>query len=328
MRLLLKYIVTVAITVAMIACSDDDHFRINGKIDGEPTMNLRIVYHDGTALRTAVIASREGDFEYFGSAPAGAVAEIYDYEGHLIARTYVANGQNTDLRLSGTDRFGIEASGNRQAAQWAAALQANAEALRAGGATANAAIARYVGEHPGEMTSTLLLAYDYDVGADPAGADSLLQIISPQARPGRYTQNLDYHFQRLLAPTATDSLPSIPYRRRDGRPDTLAAGTPALLAFTAGSAADRDSIRPTLRRLAHAHRVLEISNDPDTNSWRRHTAPDSGAWTQTWFAAGFAHPTLAPLGIPGVPFFIVTDSAGRAVYRGPSVSLAARALEK
>lgn len=318
----LLYILMCAVAAALCGCGDDERFRVAGTIEGNPTMNLRVSWYSDGAAHALITAARAGEFELQGSAPAGTVLEIADYENRLLGRTYVANGQELTLRLDRDNPRRIEASGNDAAAEWADFLRANADAS---GAAVNSAIADYIGSHPDRLVSTLLLTCDYDAAADPFGADSLMQLIVPAARPAALTESFNFLLQRMVQAGASE--PVVPFRYL-ARNDSLRIFRPSdapfsLLAMVNNRTGRADSVLPALKELVGRRHlaILEISLDSDSAEWKRNTRRDTATWTQTWGAAGFAARGIAPLAVPAVPYFIVCDSAGRQLLRTGSVAV-------
>lgn len=48
----------------------------------------------------------------------------------------------------------------------------------------------------------------------------------------------------------------------------------------------------------------------------------SAIWLQTWAPGSVASTNIGKLSIPRLPYFIVADSTGAQIYRGPSISTA------
>lgn len=319
----------VALSMFAAACGDEERFRLSGSIEGAPSMNLVVSYHNGESYQRAITAAREGSFEVFGRAPSGAVVEIRDYEQRLLGRTYAADGDDIELKLSRRSSNAIEASGTATASEWAAFLSANSDSLDAGGRTANAAIAAFVGAHPQSIVSTILLTVNFDASVDPAGADSLMQLIEPSARPAALTEAFNYQLSRMVTENATTRV--LPFRYLDRR-DSLRVLRPGdaritLLAVDNNRSGRSDSIVPMLRRLRRGHgaselAIVEFSVDADTIEWKRNTRTDTATWHQGWGAAGLASRGIDRLGLPSVPFFVVCDSAGTQLLRTRSAAKA------
>ncbi len=314
--------------ILLSSCGDEERFRITGTIDGNPTMNLKAGYYADDAYNSLITAARDGQFEFYGSSPSGTVIEIFDYDNRLLGRTYAHNGQSVNLRLDRNNPNRIEASGNETAAAWASFLRDNADSLAAGSRSANAAIARYIGTHTDKIESTLILVGNFDAWADPAGADSLMQMIEPSARPAALTDGFNYLLQRLVLASASGEV--LPFHYLD-RKDSLRTFSPSrrplsLIAIDNNRSSRADSIVPVLKRLSRSSgrrlTIIEMSVDADTMEWKRSTRRDTATWPQGWGAGGIAARGIDRLGIPAVPYFIVCDSTGRQLHRGRSAARA------
>ncbi len=318
---IIKSVLAAAVLLSA-SCSDDERFRVSGHIEGNPTMNLRVGYYSRGAYQSLVTAAREGDFEFFGNSPQPAVIEIFDYDNRLLGRGYISNGQVLELRFDPADFYATEAEGNDVSSRWNAFLRSHGEALSTGDTVANRVIAEYIGTHPDDIVSTLLLTNHYNAGIDAAGADSLLELISATARPAALTESFNYQLQRLI--TATDTIGTLTYF--DG--DSARTLNPSAHHATAIVLDDRDSRTDSIKEaLAAMHRrrdatVLELGSDADMGMWRVHLTLDSAAWQRGWIASPLSSPQLEHLGITSVPFFLVCDSTGHIRYRGPSAAAA------
>lgn len=307
------------------SCGDSEHFRIKGVIEGNPTMNLRVSYMSDGKYVPIITAARDGEFEISGVSSYGTVVEISNYENKLLGRTYAVNGEEIELILSPDDPNRIEAEGSAIAGRWASFLHDNAEVF-AGGA-ADSMIAEYVGRHPEDIVSTLLLITSYDSSRNPAEADSLLQLIEPAARPASLTEDFNNLLQRMVAQGAAGSV--TPFHFLDRR-DSIRLFRPsdaevALLVFDNNRCGRADSIVPTLKKLNKRHggtklQILEMSIDGDTTAWKRDTRMDTASWNQAWGAGGYGARGISRLAIPGVPYCVVCDSTGRQVLRTRSIS--------
>lgn len=234
------------------------------------------------------------------------------------------------MNIDRDNPYQIEASGNDIASTWAQFLRSNADSLAMGGHTANASIARYIGENPTQLASTLILVHNYDAAIDPVGADSLMNLIEPAARPSNITDGFNFLLQRMVHGNAMTKVK--PFRYLD-RNDSLRTFTPtdndlSIIAIDNNRSGRSDSIIPALKRISrnggrHLH-ILEFSIDADTMEWKRNTRYDSATWIQTWGAGAFAARGIDSLAIPSIPYFIVVDSTGTQVLRSSSVTDAER----
>ena len=130
-----------------------------------------------------------------------------------------------------------------------------------------------------------------------------------------------------LTPAVRADLRSMTFR---AAPDTVIRFVPSmqsysLLAFVGRS--KPDSIRRILREFQKTldkkrFREAEFTVMSDSATWAASIRRDSAKWVQAWLPGGVAHTAVRNLQVPYVPFFIVTDSLGRQLYRGGSVSAA------
>ncbi len=324
------YLLLFAIAVLAGACSANDQFRVNGTLKGKPTMNLRAGYYSDGAYRPIITAAREGEFEFFGSASQPTILEITDYDYRPLGRLYVVNGETYEIHLDPADPYAVEASGNDLSSRWASFLRDNADNMRK---HTNATVAGYVGSHPSDVLSTLLLITAFDASGAPEEADSLMALIDPQARPSSLTESYNYLLQRLVTSTALGPVPPMKYV--DNR-DSLQSFNPArqklsIITLTTNQTDRTDSIVPALRRMSKRYgksklAVLDFSLEPDTMEWKRSTRTDSASWSQGWAAGGLAAMSVDGLGAPSLPFVVLCDSSGTQLYRGPSIGAAEKLI--
>ncbi len=323
MRRLLTIIATTLVLLA-VSCSDSEQFRVNGTIEGKPTMNLRVGYYADGAYRTLITAAREGEFEFFGRSASPAVLEIMDYDYRPLARLLVKNGETYEVTADPKNRFNVRLSGSAVNERWASFLKTNGADLAAGSMVP---VESYVGEHPDDVLSTVLLITEYNSAYDPESADSLMNLIAPSARPSALTEAYNHMLQHLVTETALGPVSDITYLDRS---DSLRSFSPAapysVIVFSTIGAARSDSVVPAVKRLFKAKdrhpAVLDILLDTDTAMWKRGTRPDSAQWAQGWLPGGLAAPGVSAMGVSALPFYIVCDSTGRQLYRGRHAAVA------
>ncbi|MCH5222260.1 MAG: hypothetical protein J1F05_08075 [Muribaculaceae bacterium] len=322
----LLHIFCGAIILMGLSCSDNDQFRVNGTIEGKPTMNLRVAYYSDGAFRTQITAAREGEFEFYGTARQPALIEVTDYEYRPLARLIAENGKTYKVKVDPTNRYRIDVSGGEINERWSKFLRENADSLEL---DANAIVARYVDEHRDDIVSTLLLLTVFDASHAIAEADSLMEMIAPEARPSSLTEGYNDVMQRLVTSVALGDV--LPIKYIDQK-DTIRSFNPAeqaysIIMLSRDGDFRSDSIVPALKRLYKDYKksrlaILDFSLDSDEASWKRSIRTDSAEWSQGWGAGGVASLGVDRLGIPRVPFVIVCDSTGRQLYRGSEIATA------
>ena len=321
MKKIFNFAFLILLFLPLLACSDSEQFRVNGTIEGKPTMNLRAAYYADGAFHNLITAVREGEFEFYGKASQPALLEITDYEHRPIARLLVVNGETYTVKIDPATQFGIDISGNDANVRWSAFLRKNAEALND---NPNNAVARYIAEHPDDIVSTLLLITTFDASTDALRADSLMAMIAPQARPSNIAEAYNYILQRLVGDSVFGEVLPLKYVNRD---DSLCSFNPAKQKYSlivlsrTDNTFRADSILPALRRMHKNYfgkklAILDFSLDADAHEWKRATNLDSAGWNQGWAAGSVAAMGIERLGVPRTPFFILCDSSGQQLFRG------------
>ena len=310
------------------SCSNNDQFRVNGTIDGKATMNLRINYLDNGALHTIVTAARDGEFEFFASSPQPTIVQISDYDNRPLARLYAVNGETFDIRIDRSKPYGVEIEGNELSGRWADFLRNHSDKMSAGRDSANAVIARYIASHPADMLSTLLLISNYDSSADAFAADSLLSLIDAKARPSDLTESYTIMLERLVNEKTTSPIESFRFLNADtARTFRPSDNKASLLAFTLEEDEGYQTLSDLLERHAKNNRkafIADLRTDPSRVSYE---GADTCARVIGRLPGGIAAPGIERLGIPRLPFFIVTDKDGNQLYRGTDIGKAFNKLD-
>ncbi len=219
-------------------------------------------------------------------------------------------------------------SGSDISERWARFLKANDEKLSS--PSANAVIEDYVARNPSDIVSTLLMLTSYDASANALRADSVMSTINPDVRPGHLVDGFNTMLQRLVASTATEAVSPIPgINMRDSLVEINPADRPlTLIVISDNKGPGRsDSIVPALKRLGRkalrpSLQIADISVDRDTTAWHNSVRTDSASWKRIWVAGSLASPGIERLGVPQLPYFIVSDSTGSQLLRTPSVGRA------
>lgn len=326
----MRNIIVFIISLFLIACTDNEQFRVNGTIEGKPNLTLRVAYYADGAYRTQVTAAREGKFEFFGSSKQPTLVEILDYDYRPLMRLYGGNGETFEIEYDRAHPLSAKISGNEVCERWSAFLADNEQVLMASPESANKTIADYVAAHPSDVVSTLLMATAYDYTIDAVAADSIMALIDPQARPSSLTESGNFMMQRMISEAVNDTIGPLRYV---GRGDTVRIfDFPGrrlnLLAFSRWGKYRDDSIMPRLEKLSKLKnlRVIELDVDPKGTSQMRRS--DTLAWTVGRMPGGIVAKEVDRLGIPSEPYFIVADSAGAQLLRTPYAGVAEDFVKK
>ena len=263
------------------ACTDENHFRIEGTIAGEPTMNIRVMYYSRGALQSGVAGAQKGKFEFFGDAPQPTLVNVYDYDYRLLGYAWVKNGEQVSMKI-GDDITHLQIDGTAVNRRWSEFLSSAADSLTAGSETKNRAVEEYVAAHPDDVVSTLLMISVYDSSLDPLRADSVMESISVAARPASLASDFSFINGRMV--TAADTVAAIAYY---DSADSVAHFRPeraeySVITLVRDDALRADSVNAVLkrisRRLGHRVQMLELSADRDTGTWEQSVSRDTATW--------------------------------------------------
>ena len=322
MKKLSLYTLLLLCCMLLGACSGSGKFKVDGTVEGNRTMNLRVVYPGDDNVNSVLIAAREGKFLFEGHAPEGALVEIYDNDYRLMGCFYAKDGDELKVRLTPSNPFAISVKGNEISERWCAWNKENMSVLRGHNAAAvNAAVAKYVKAHKADLLSALLIMSCYDAALDPAGASKLMASLDKAARPNSLIAMWQGAHARVNDHAVTAKVLPINYMdTRDSlRVFSVKGHRLSLLAFSSQKTGRKDSVLAPLKRLNGRVNMLDLSADEDTATWRRSYRSDSISWRSAWAAGSLCAPGIDRLGVPTVPYFIVADSTGRQLLRTPSV---------
>ncbi len=311
----------------LAACGHSDSFRVHGELTDGSNINLRLVYYTNGTVHTGITASNAGRFMYEGQAAKPALVEIYDNDYRLLGRTMAQNGEDIEIKIDRSNYYRNTVKGNKTAEDLTSYLNANADVLQSSSiAGRNGIIAEQVGANPDSQGSYLLLVTEFSTQGYEHMADSLLSLISEEARIDGVSAGFEALLQRVADGIAADSVVPVPYMISGGitrmfRP----ADSPLSLIVLSDSRSGRDSVLTAMRGLAGYERkgrfdILDLNLDQDTIVWRRSVRADSASWTQGWAAGGISAQGIDRLGVPGLPYFVLVDSAGHTLWRGVSAS--------
>lgn len=315
--------------VVLLMCNSprDTSYTVEGHLPGKANINLRIVTVDSTSVTHDLTAARDGAFTVSGNAPRPRMVEILDNDYRVLTRLWIQGGEKLSVSLdpskgpAGVSVKGLDGQDGGVSARWAAWLGRHAAD---NAATLDNAVARYAADNPADILSCLLLLTQYhNPPHDPTALTRLVGALKPAARPAWLVDYFLGPMTRLEDPGATAPVQPINYF---GGSDSLETWNPAkhpasLLVFTTEDSGRDTAVVATLRRLEATYSpkrlaLIDFSLDTDTMTWRRITTPDSASWTRAWAGPGVSARGVAPLAIPSLPYYIVTDSTGAQRYRG------------
>ena len=313
-----------ALAVAMPACGGADSFKVQGQVEGSPSMNMYVRYYGNDKVMSGVTLVQNGAFSFEGYSKNPTIVEIVDNEGKVMGRFVAENGDELTLNLNRNNPYLIEATGTQANEEWSEFKRANADTLLRGtNASVNALVEKYIASNPDNVVSALIFATHYDASIDPLRADSVSLTIGEEVR-GRFLDNFVTVSSRLINADSYAKVDTLRYRPFER--DTVNYFLPgkhkaSLLVFSAERKQREDSLVPHLKKIVKDKKVyvLDIMLSPDTGTWKRTVALDSIGCDRGWAPGGIFARGVDKLALPQLPYFIVVDSAGVQRYRGGSV---------
>ncbi|MDE6276612.1 MAG: hypothetical protein K2M06_00710 [Muribaculaceae bacterium] len=324
---LILFLTTILSVLSLASCADDSRFIVKGTTAGADNMNLRFGYNTPEGYRSGIVAVRDGKFEFSGISSQPTLVEMFEHDFKPLGFLWLAGGDKIECVLTPSHPEAMKARGTDINERLSAFLSSNTAALKHSPADANRAIEAYVGSHPDDLLSTLLMVGLYNSTADPAKADSLMATIRPAARPELLAGSSAFLVSLAVPKDSFRPLDSLMVISTHNSIEAIvsSAKKATLLVFSDLEAQRTDSILASMTRVAamKGARVADVYLSSDTLSWRRmirgeklRKIDDSG-WERAWLPGNLGAPQLRALGIPSLPYALVCDSAGRTIFRGP-----------
>ncbi len=329
--------VVIILSVLLSGCKGDKPFKLTGELTDGATTNLYVKYYGNNALNTLITAARDGKFEAKGIAAEPTVARILDKDNRLLALVYVKSGDEIVLTIDPNSLASTKVTGNEVNDALTAFFGANAKVIDGGdNETINKIIAGYVKAHPADPASAVLLGFVYDASLDPSETASLVYALAPEAQLPFVVGQLSVQTRQFASDQALGKVADFRYLKAGADSAlTFSASdkTASLIVFSDDRSERADSVVPQLKDIYKASgseklQIMDVIIINDTTAMKGLTRRDSVSWTQAWTPGGLLSDQLSPLGVPALPYYIVTDATGRQVYRGRSVAAAGKAVEE
>jgi hypothetical protein len=310
---LFSLFLTFSLLAVFSSCSSDG-FKIDGNLSSLDGGEVRIVFSgDSGIVDEWVGLDKKGKFSFKGMAMQPIIVSILDHHNKVLATVAVKAGDHIKIKGDASKAMGVKIKGNRLNEEWQlfrdehAAFYTDTNPSRL-----NAAIEKYVREHPADMLSTVLLMADYTDFSDRDKVDKMLRSIDAAARPKSLTMALgekrEQHLPRLLSLTL--------WKFGGAFEDVKLTGGCNVLSFWAKPQNDRSAYATKMKSLSDSVRVIDILAESDSMRWHQTIAGED--WSHYWAPAGPMEQGITSLDITSLPWYAVTDSTGLVVYSGPN----------
>ncbi|MBQ9555196.1 MAG: DUF4369 domain-containing protein [Muribaculaceae bacterium] len=316
----------VVMMVALLASCSGNSFKIDGNISGLENVAVRVVFTgDSGFIDESVILDQKGHFSFKGATTQPVIVNMLNPKGEILVSMVATGGDHIKVKGDGSKAMGVKVKGGRVNEDWQlfrdehAAFYTDPNPSRL-----DAAIEKYVREHPADMLSTVLLVADYRDYSDRAKVEKLLKSIDAKARPESLTRGIDIkgatnasaHMPRLMDLTLI--------KHGGDFEEIHLTGHTSLISLWVNPQENRNAIVSKLQDLDEDVSVIDVLAESDTLRWHNTIANDPNRWKHYWAPGGPLEQGIQLLGPTSMPWFAVTDSTGMVTYSGPDLDAALR----
>ena len=313
----------LSLTMAMASCSGDS-FKIDGKLANFDSGMVRVIFPtDSGMVDEWVNVDNKGKFSYKGAVVDPVIVSLLDSRSHLLVMLVATNGDHIKVKGDAAQPKTIKIKGSKVNEDWQlfrdehAAFYTDPNPSRL-----DAAIEKYVREHPADLLSTVLLMADYSDYSDVDKINAMLKGIDVKVRPGSLVQS----FEGRSMNAQTSHLPRIMalklVKHGGDFEDVSLVDRMTLISFWANPQDNRSALINKLNQVGEGIRVIDVLTESDTLRWHQTIAADPKEWKHYWAPGGPMEQDVQLLGIKTLPWYAVTDSTGLVTYSGPSLDAA------
>ena len=315
------------LVIALVSCSSDS-FKIDGDITNLNGNTVKVVFRgDSGVVEAPVEVDKKGHFTFKGASAEPVIVSLLNYRNEPLAMVVASNGDHLKVKGDAGKAMAVKVKGNSLNEDWQLFRDEHKAFYNdPNPSRLDAAIEKYVREHPAEMLSTVLLVADYSNYSDRDKVNALLNGIDAEARPkslalaletGNREKSLKGHLPRLM---------SIKLMKHGGDFEEIKlTNQTSLIHLWANPQDNRQAVIGKLQGVGEGVRVIDVIAESDTMRWHEAIAGDPAAWKHYWAPGGPLEQDIQLLGFTSVPWFAVTDSTGLVTYSGSNVDAAVKA---
>ena len=309
---------------ALASCSNSD-FKIEGNLVNLKATQVRVVFRgDSGVVDGWTGVDKKGHFSFKGQAAQPVVVTLYGTSGTPLVNVVAVNGDHLKVKADMASAGTVKVKGNKLNEAWQLFRDEHADFYAdANRSRLDAAIEKYVREHPDDMLSTVLLMVDYSDYSNRQKVQRLLNGINITARPQSLGPSI---LSQKGHQTPLPRLMSVTLMKHNGAFEEIdLTHRITLINFWANPQKNRSALLATLDNLDEGIRVLDVLAESDTLRWDKTIAADPTRWQHYWAPGGPLEPGVQLMGITSLPWYAVTDSTGMVTYSGPSIDSAINA---
>ena len=328
-----KTILMLLLMMAVLASCNSGSFKIEGNLPNLEGKAVRVLFKaDSCIVDEPIEADNKGGFTFKGESSQPVLVSLLNYRGEVLTMLVAVNGDHIKVSGDAGKAMGIKISGSNLNEEWQLFRKEHTSFYTdPNPSRLNAAIEKYVREHPADMLSTVLLMADYTDFSDRDKVEKMLMSIEEQARP----ESLTAPFTNLFGQDKHTSLPrlmTLKLTQNGSRFDEIKlTGHQTLINLWAQPQNDRGPIINAITAMNEARdgaiQVLDVLMESDTLRWHQAIANDPKSWSHYWAPGGPLEQGIQLLGITSAPWYAVADSTGLIVYSGPSLDAAIKKIK-
>jgi hypothetical protein len=334
MKNFLNIFLTSLCALVLCCCSGQREFRIDVTSDDLGTQNISIIYYANGAYNCETVSAIDGKFTINGMLADPTLVELFTANGAPLGSLIVDGGDDIEAHLSVMAPENMTIKGNKDSELLVEFLNDNQQALKTNNADAlNRAVEAFIRENPKRFLSIVLLTRYFTVEGYEKLALELFQQIPDKYRRPDFTA----YFEQLLSTALASDTLTIGNIRTFSPGDSAFIFKPAgaklnLLMLTDNDSRTTDSVKAMLTAIrggAPTKEMLRITDfgcDRDTLVWHSSLRNIGNIENypsdvdHLWLVAGAASDGIFQTAPSSIPYFILTDSTGRMLYRGASVA--------
>lgn len=317
----MKQISFFLLLMAILTSCSSGSFKIDGNLTNLKGTTVKVIFSgDSGVVDGWTSVDKKGHFTLEGQASQPVLVSLYDGRGNPLVTLVAVNGDHLKVKGDAGKAMGVKVKGNRLNEDWQlfrdehAAFYTDPNSSRL-----DAAIEKYVREHPDDMLSTVLLVADYSNYDDRDKVDRMLKGINSEARP----ESLARPLLDNRVPGKNSRLPrlmSLKLIKHNGDFEEIKLTDGIdLISLWASPQNDRKMLIDKIQTLDEDVRVIDVLAESDTLRWHKTIADDPESWPHYWAPGGPLEQGIQLLGITSMPWYAVVDSTGMVTYSGPSL---------
>lgn len=333
MKAFINIVLPAILALILSACSGSREFRIDVTADDIGTQNISVIYYADGAYHCENASAIDGKFTFTGKLADPTLVEMFTLTGSPLGSCIADGGDHLEVHFSPSNPDNNTVKGNKDSEILFDFLKANRQALTQRDVhSLNQAIDAVIRDNPKRFVSIVLLTNYFTVEGYENQALELFRLIPDKARRPDFSA----YFEQLLSKSlASDTLAIRSVRAYTAAGDSAVNFSPRaarlnLLMLTDNECRQTDSIKKLLEVIRGGApstaqlRITDFGCDRDTMLWKSsiRTLPEEypADVDRLWLVAGMATEGISQSAPSSIPYFILTDSTGRMLYRGSSTS--------